>query len=60
MPRLIESRSSSGKAAASRRTPKLGGDSVVAFERFADILSGDSTFATNAPEVATEFDDCGR
>ena len=38
----------------------LSGNNVVAIEDFADLVSGDGTFATDAPVVATEFDDGGR
>lgn len=49
------------KATAARRpyTPseKSGGDGVVAFERFADLVGGNGAFAANAPVIAAEFDD---
>ncbi len=38
----------------------LGGDSVVAFEDFADIVGGDSSFAADAPKVTTKLYDSGR
>lgn len=39
---------------------ELGGDSVVAFEDFADVVGGYSSFAADAPEVTANFDDRGR
>ena len=37
----------------------LGGDGVVAFQGFVDIVGGDGAFAADAPEVAAKFDDGG-
>lgn len=39
---------------------RLGGDGVVAFEGFADLVGGNGAFAANAPVIATEFDNGGR
>jgi len=38
---------------------RLGGDGVVAFEGFANIVGGDGAFAADAPLVATKLDDRG-
>ena len=40
-------------------TPRLGGDSVVAFEGFADLLIVDSALTTDTPVLAPEFNDGG-
>jgi len=38
---------------------ELGGDGVVAFQGFVDVVDGDGAFAANAPEIAAKLDDGG-